>query len=156
MSGGYHGIACRWPPGRINGTIRRAPVAALCGRKPLSEPGCEEATSGAGARDYALDFESYVTAPQLRQTNPTGKSLPIFRNRVKPVLQKYFCFLPTQISSLIPTVRSRQEGRCARHQRGAGCGGRGSARDERGLLRTAKSCGSDAPIVGVKPVRRST
>ena len=44
------------------------------------------------------------------------------------------------------------EGRLAiRHERGAGCGGRGSARDERGLLRTAKSCGSDAPIVGVKP-----
>src|SRR6266403_444043 len=32
---------------------------------------------------------------------PTGKSLLIFRSRVKPVLQKYFCFLPTQISSLI-------------------------------------------------------
>ncbi len=46
-------------------------------------------------------------------------------------------------------------GACARHERGAGCGGRGSARDERGLLRRAKSCGSDAPIVGVKSVRRS-
>ena len=32
---------------------------------------------------------------------PTGKSLLIFRNAVKPRLQKYFCFLPTQISSLI-------------------------------------------------------
>ena len=31
----------------------------------------------------------------------------------------------------------------------------GSARDERGLLRTAKSCGSDAPIVGVKSAIRS-
>src|SRR6266550_4778926 len=70
----------------------------------------------------------------LRQINPTGKSLLIFRSHVKSRLQKYFCFLPTQISSLIRAVRSRQEGRCARHQRGAGCGGRGSARDERGLL----------------------
>ena len=31
----------------------------------------------------------------------------------------------------------------------------GSARDERGLLRTVKSCGSDAPIVGVKSAIRS-
>jgi hypothetical protein len=48
----------------------------------------------------------------LRQINPTGKSLPIFRNDVKPLLQKYFCFPPTQISSLIrrlvpPEGRSR-------------------------------------------------
>src|SRR6266436_9102939 len=36
---------------------------------------------------------------------PTGKSLLVFRNDpkwfVQPLLQKYFCFLPTQISSLI-------------------------------------------------------
>src|SRR5258707_8560819 len=37
------------------------------------------------------------------------------------------------------------EGRCARHQRGAGCGGRERAKDEGAALRTAKSCGSDAP-----------
>src|SRR6476659_10604791 len=62
------------------------------------------------------------------QICPTGKSLLIFRNRVKPLLQKYFASLPTQISSLIRTVPARQEGRCARHQRGAGCGGRGGVR----------------------------
>ena len=44
---------------------------------------------------------------------PTGKSLLIFRNGVKPRLQKYFCFLPTQISSLIRPVSFRQEGRIA-------------------------------------------
>src|SRR5258708_19333448 len=37
------------------------------------------------------------------------------------------------------------EGRCARHQRGAGCGGRERAKDDGAVLRTAKSCGSDAP-----------
>jgi hypothetical protein len=37
---------------------------------------------------------------------PTGISLLIFRNNVKPRLQKYFCFLPRQISSLIRTSRS--------------------------------------------------
>jgi hypothetical protein len=36
---------------------------------------------------------------RLRQINPTGKSLPIFRNRVKPRNQKYFCFHLTQITS---------------------------------------------------------
>jgi hypothetical protein len=51
---------------------------------------------------------------ELRQINPTGKSLLIFRSRVKPLLQKYFASLPTQISSLIRTVSFRQEGRIAR------------------------------------------
>jgi len=48
-----------------------------------------------------------------RQKCPTGKSLLIFRNGVKPRLQKYFCFLPTQISSLIRPVSSHTEGRIA-------------------------------------------
>ena len=50
------------------------------------------------------------------QICPTGKSLLIFRSSVKPLLQKYFASLPTQISSLIRTVWFRQEGRCARHE----------------------------------------
>jgi hypothetical protein len=45
---------------------------------------------------------------------PTGKSLLIFRNDVKPLLQKYFASLPAQISSLIRTVSFRQEERIAR------------------------------------------
>jgi hypothetical protein len=36
---------------------------------------------------------------RLRQINPTGKSLLIFRNGVKPRNQKYFCFRSTQITS---------------------------------------------------------
>jgi hypothetical protein len=35
---------------------------------------------------------------------PTGKSLLIFRNRVKPRKQKYFASRSTQISSLIRAV----------------------------------------------------
>jgi hypothetical protein len=50
----------------------------------------------------------------LRQIDPTGKSLLIFRNRVKPRNQKYFASPLTQISSLIRTVSFRQEGRIAR------------------------------------------
>jgi hypothetical protein len=34
-----------------------------------------------------------------------------------------------------------------RHERGAGCGGRGGASDEGAGLRTAKSCGPDAPML---------
>src|ERR1700682_2311662 len=53
---------------------------------------------------------------------------------VQPLLQKYFPSFPTQISSLIRTVPSRQEGRIARrHERGAGCGGRGSVRRCQGM-----------------------
>ncbi len=92
----------------------------------------------------------------LRQIDPTGKSLLIFRNRVKPRLQKYFCFLPTQISSLIRAVPFRQEGRCATSSTWSGMRWTRAARETNAVcLRTVKSCGSDAPIVGVKPVRRS-
>src|SRR6266478_9978122 len=70
----------------------------------------------------------------LRQINPTGKSLLIFRNGVKPRLQKYFCFLPTQISSLIRTSRSDRGAlrNVINVERDAVDAG--SARDERGLL----------------------
>jgi hypothetical protein len=46
----------------------------------------------------------------LRQINPTGKSLLIFRNHVKPRNRKYFYFRPTQISSLICAVPFQQRG----------------------------------------------
>jgi hypothetical protein len=36
---------------------------------------------------------------RLRQINPTGKSILIFRNGVKSLLQKYFRFHLTQITS---------------------------------------------------------
>src|SRR5437016_318613 len=107
---------------------------------------------------------------------PTGKSLRVFRNGLSSAFCKnIFSFRPKQITSLIRTVPSRQEGRIARrHERGAGCGGRGSVRrcqgmagrvdkareltngtqtddawpveafGEDGVPRTAKSCGSDA------------
>src|SRR5258707_9229398 len=46
----------------------------------------------------------------LRQINPTGKSLLIFRNRVKPRNQKYICFHLTQIRCI--SIMSRpSEGR---------------------------------------------
>jgi hypothetical protein len=79
---------------------------------------------------------------------------------VQPCREKYFTSLPGQIISLFPAVLARERG-VSRSSRtlGAGCGGRGSvvARDviaERHracgrtvLLRTAKSCGPDAPML---------
>src|SRR5438034_4592237 len=52
---------------------------------------------------------------------------------VQPLLQKYFCFPPRQISSLIRTVSSQGGAIARRHERGAGCGGRGSARRCQGM-----------------------
>jgi hypothetical protein len=49
----------------------------------------------------------------LRQIDPTGKSLLIFRNRVKPLLQKYFASRLTQISCISKPVLSHREGRIA-------------------------------------------
>jgi hypothetical protein len=56
---------------------------------------------------------SQIRTIGLRQINPTGKSLLIFRNRVKPRNQKYFASRLTQISSLIRAVPCPQEGRFA-------------------------------------------
>src|SRR6476659_9616730 len=61
-------------------------------------------------------LSSWEIVEQIQRIRPTTKSLLIFRNGVKPLLQKYFASLPTQISSLIRTVAARQEGRCARHE----------------------------------------
>src|SRR5713101_1101835 len=51
---------------------------------------------------------------------------------VQPHLKKYFCSGLTQISSLSRAVLSHR-GACARHERGAGCGGRGSVRRCQGM-----------------------
>ncbi len=88
---------------------------------------------------------------ELRQINPTGKSLLIFRNRVKPRNQKYFTSRSTQISSLIRAVLPT-EGRAhvTNAERDAVDAAASGARMRAGrmmLMRTAKSCGSDAPML---------
>ena len=52
---------------------------------------------------------------------------------VQPLLQKYFCFGPRQISSLIRAVSSQGGAIARRHERGAGCGGRESVRRCQGM-----------------------
>jgi hypothetical protein len=71
------------------------------------------------ARKHNLDV-------QLRQINPTNKSLLIFRNRVKPGNQKYSAFVLTQISRITPLVSQRMRGVGHRHERAVRCGGRES------------------------------
>jgi hypothetical protein len=52
---------------------------------------------------------------------------------VQPLLQKYFASRQTQISSLSRTVLSHRGAIARRHERGAGCGGRGSVRRCQGM-----------------------
>src|SRR6266404_4340396 len=70
-------------------------------RRPVRH-GAMRAADGSPAASPAKSRDATVC--------PTGKSLLIFRNHVKPRLQKYFCFLPRQISSLIRPVSFRQRG----------------------------------------------
>ena len=82
---------------------------------------------------------------RVRQISPTGKSFPFFGSRVKRWYQKYFCFTEVEIRCMVrPSHPAR--GACARHERAVGCGGR-EVRKTRRVTRTAKSCGSDAPML---------
>jgi hypothetical protein len=96
------------------------------------------------------DRANQIRAFGLRQIDPTGKSLLIFRSRVKALLQKYFCFFLTQISSLIRLSRST-EGRAhvtnaERDAVDAAASGERKRAGRMMLMRTAKSCRSDAPM----------
>ena len=83
---------------------------------------------------------------------PTGKSLLIFRNRVKPRNQKYFASRLTQIRCISEPVPCPQEGRFA-IVTDVGCGMRWTPGRQAILRRTktpgrtAKSCGPDAATV---------
>ena len=86
----------------------------------------------------------------LRQINPTGKSLLIFRNRVKPGNQKYSAFVLGQISRITPLVSRRMRGARERHERAVRCGGRGGRDGRTRRMRTAKSCGSGAAVLALR------
>ena len=87
-------------------------------------------------------------APRLRQTNPPGKSLLIFRNRVKPFREKYSAFVIEQISSLAsPVSPDERGGSRSSRTRGGMQWTRKLAQDEREPTRTAKPCGPDAPTL---------
>src|SRR3979490_591368 len=48
---------------------------------------------------------------QARQIDPTGKSVPIYGNRVKPRNQKYFAFPEGQIRAISTSIPSRPQER---------------------------------------------
>jgi hypothetical protein len=79
----------------------------------------------------------------------------ITRCCVQPHLQKYFASLSTQITCVFLAIPFREGTLAIVTDVGAGSGGRGCAFDERRLMRTAKSCGPDAPMAGVKFARSS-
>src|ERR1700720_888901 len=69
-------------------------------------------------------------AVRLRAAHPTGKSLLIFRNRVKSQKQKYFCFRSTQIRCISIAVLSHQRGVAHVTNAGRDAVDAGSALDE--------------------------
>src|SRR5260370_15733661 len=81
-----------------------------------------------------------------------GKSLLIFRNDVKPRNQKYSALATVQISARTSAVPCPQEGRAhvTNAERDAVDAAASGERKRGGrimLMRTAKSCGSDAPML---------
>jgi hypothetical protein len=105
-----------------------------------------------GLRTDLLIAQAQLHAAGLRPIGTTGKSLLIFRNRVKPGIEKYSAFVPTQISGTTPLVSRQMRGARDRHERAVGCDGR-RRRDRRARrTRTAKSCGSGAAVLALSCV----
>ena len=103
----------------------------------------------------ALGFASrgkHYLMTQLRQNNPPGKSLLIFRTHVKPCREKYSAFARAQISSLAsPVSPDERGGSRSSRTRGGMQWTRKLAQDEREPMRTAKPCGPDAPTLASSP-----
>ena len=97
---------------------------------------------------------SFGKAGRMRPIGPTGKSLLIYRNRVKYKIkrnQKYFAFPEGQIRGISIAIPSRSEGRIMIATNvGRVAVDAGSADSERLRERTAKTCGPDARYAGVK------
>jgi hypothetical protein len=90
-------------------------------------------------------------APDLRQISPSGKSIPIIGNRVKPSNQKYSAGQIRQIRSISDAVSCPPEGRIAIVMtRWARDAMDATIQRRMGLLRTVKSCGSGAAYAGEK------
>src|SRR5260370_28058921 len=92
-----------------------------------------------------------IRAFGLRQIRPTGKSLLIFRNGVKPRNQKYSAFAFGQISArtsaVLPTEGRAHVTNAERDAVDAAASGEQMRAGRMMLMRTAKSCGSDAPML---------
>jgi hypothetical protein len=70
----------------------------------------------------------------IQQVLPDGQITSCFPKwLVQPLLQKYFRFRLTQIRCISRTSRPTRGAIARRHERGAGCGGRGSVRRCQGM-----------------------
>jgi hypothetical protein len=83
---------------------------------------------------------------QVRMTFCSG-DLPVGQKTVQPRLQKYSCFVPTQITSLITPSRPTEGRFAVVTNAGWDAVDAGGAKDESADLRTAKSCGPDTPTL---------
>src|SRR6266566_628855 len=87
---------------------------------------------------------------------PDGQITSVFPKWCQAPFAKIFLFAPDPNQFTDSPVPFRQEGRCATSSTWSGMRWTRAARETSAVcLRTVKSCGSDAPILGVKPVRRS-
>ena len=94
-----------------------------------------------------MDSGSRFARPGMtRECCPTRQ---ISESHVQPCLQKYFRSLPTQISCISLAIPAHTQGAFRdRHERRArDAMDAGGAADESAYLRTAKSCGPDAPTL---------
>src|SRR5258708_28070109 len=94
-----------------------------------------------------------IRAFGLRKMRRTGKSLLMFRNRVKPRNQKYSAFAVGQISArtsasaVLPTEGRAHVTNAERDAVDAAASGARKRAGRMMLMRTAKSCRSDAPML---------
>jgi hypothetical protein len=99
-------------------------------------------------------FVTRAECAECGKFDTPGKSIPIFRNRVKPQNQKYFAFPEMQIMALIPSSRPTRGAFRDRHDAlGWGCDGRFGVRRflrrTKTSRRTAKSCGPGAATLAL-------
>ena len=86
-----------------------------------------------------------VTTWSCRSTGlPDGQ---ISKNLSSPLCKNISVFPKCKSGYMNSHPVPQKRGVAQRHQRGAGCGGRGGALGRRALRRTAKTCGPDAPTL---------
>jgi hypothetical protein len=155
MTGGAnHAIASFWGDAQHRTRNLEIPASRHCEeRSDRSNPFFVSAASWIASRSPSSG--AHPRDPLARNDGlaklPDGQISSCFaRLPVQPHLQKYFGLRLTQISSLIRPVPSHRGAARDRHERGAGCDGRGSARDERGLLAYGEVVSFWRPDAGVK------
>src|SRR5258708_1153485 len=101
----------------------------------------------------AAAYGSLLSQGRHKKIASRSSDLPVGQKPVQPHLQKYSCFVPTQITSLISPSRPTRgayrdrHGRWVRDAVDAAASGAHVARGRMMLLRTVKSCGPDTPTL---------